>query len=131
MIDRTDLRKIAYARLQDAEALISNHRYDGAVYLCGYAVEIALKARICKTLRWQGFPSTNSEFQNYRSFQTHNLDVLLHLSGIEVRIKNSYFAEWSVIGNWDPDARYKPIGSAVKADTENMVTAARTLVRTL
>ena len=52
MIDRTDLRKIAYARLRDAEALISNHRYDEAVYLCGYAVDITLKAHICKTLRW-------------------------------------------------------------------------------
>jgi len=59
------------------------------------------------------------------------LDVLLHLSGIEDKIKRSHFVEWSVIGKWDPNARYKPIGSATKADAEEMVTSARTLVRKL
>ena len=46
-----ELRKIAKARLKDAEALLAAHRYDGAIYLCGYAVELALKARICQTLK--------------------------------------------------------------------------------
>ena len=110
MVDRADLRKIAHARLRDADALIRNRRYDGAIYLCGYAVEIALKARICKTLRWQEFPSGRA----YGNFRTHDLDVLLHLSGVEERIKGSCFVEWSVVGNWDPGTRYKPIDSANK-----------------
>jgi HEPN domain-containing protein len=46
-----DLRRLAKARLQDAEALFQTRRFDGAVYVVGYSVEIALKARICKTLR--------------------------------------------------------------------------------
>jgi len=83
MITRSDLTKIARARLRDAEVLYRSQRYDGAIYLCGYAVEIALKAKICKTLSWLGYPSTGGEFQNYQSFRTHNLHVLLRLSGVE------------------------------------------------
>jgi hypothetical protein len=33
-------------------------RFDGAFYLSGYAVELALKARICRTLKWRATPST-------------------------------------------------------------------------
>jgi len=76
MLDRSELKKIAQARIEDGEVLLSSHRYDGAVYLCGYAVEIALKERICRTLSWPGYPSTRREFANYQSFRTHNLGVL-------------------------------------------------------
>ncbi|MBI1923693.1 HEPN domain-containing protein, partial [Candidatus Poribacteria bacterium] len=81
MISKDDLRKIARAKLKDAEVLYKNRRYDGAVYLCGYTIETVLKARICRTLKWEGFPSTRSEFQSYQSFRTHDLVVLLTLSG--------------------------------------------------
>jgi HEPN domain-containing protein len=45
MVSRTDLVRRARAHLRDAEILVSEQRYAGAVYLCGYAVEIAMKAR--------------------------------------------------------------------------------------
>ena len=46
MIDRAELRKIARERLKDAEALLKAGRYDGAVYLGGYVVELALKSQL-------------------------------------------------------------------------------------
>ena len=95
MIPIVELDKIAKARLDDAKALMEADRYDGAAYVCGYAVEVALKARICRILSWSGFPNTAGEFQAYRSFQTHDLDVLLHLSGQEVRVKQQHFALWN------------------------------------
>ena len=49
MISIADLRAIAVARLDDAKALSANGRADGAAYVCGYAIELALKARICAT----------------------------------------------------------------------------------
>ena len=58
-----ELREISAARLEDAQALFDAGHYDGVVYLCGYAVELALKARICETLDWDGYPSTNREFR--------------------------------------------------------------------
>lgn len=46
-------RKIAQARLKDAEILLASRRYAGAVYLCGYAIALTLKAWICHTLKYQ------------------------------------------------------------------------------
>jgi len=128
MISKTDLGKISKARLADAEALVAFRRYDGAIYLCGYAVELALKARICRTLKWQGYPSTSSEFRDYQSFRTHDLDVLLHLSGCEAKIKPHFFPEWSIVAQWDPSARYQPVGSATKQDAHAMISASKTLL---
>ena len=90
MIKRIELREIAKARIKDAEVLLMAKRYDGAVYICGYAIELGPKARICRTLKWPCYPSTNKEFADYRRFKTHDLDVLLHLSGIEEKIKNLF-----------------------------------------
>lgn len=131
MIDRNDILNLARERLKDAEVLLESQRYDGAVYLGGYVVELALKARICKTLNWSGFPQTRSEFQNYRSFKTHNLDVLLRLSGAEGVIKGRYFAEWSAVATWDPEARYNPIGSASQADAELLIESAKAILHVL
>lgn len=89
MLTRKQLKDIIQARLDDADALHVSGRYDGAIYLCGYAVELALKCRICITLRWPGFPSSKKEFEKYQSLKTHTLDVLLSLSGYEKRIKNN------------------------------------------
>jgi len=131
MLTEQELSAIARARLQDAEVLFSDGRYDGAEYLCGYAVEIALKARICKTLSWSGYPSTNKEFQNLQSFKTHDLDVLLSLSGVEAKIKTDHLADWSAVEPWDPAARYKPIGTATGQDVGLMIESAKNLLEVL
>jgi hypothetical protein len=127
MLDRFDLTEIARARIEDAQVLLRSNRYDGAVYLCGYAVEIALKVRICRTLDWAGFPDSSKDFKEYQSFKTHSLDVLLHLSGMEKTIKKNFFAEWSVVGTWNPEMRYKPIGSATRESAEHMIEASKRL----
>ncbi len=59
--------------------MFNGKRYDGAVYLSGYAVELTIKARICKTLKWPGFPETNNEWKDLQSSKTHKLEVLLLL----------------------------------------------------
>jgi hypothetical protein len=51
MIPVAELDRLARARLEDAKALLAATRYDGAVYLCGYAVEVALKARTCRAIK--------------------------------------------------------------------------------
>ena len=91
MLTRTQLRRIARARLEDARVLLRGRRYDGAFYLCGYAAELALKARICTVHGWQGFPSTQAEFQGLASFKVHELKTLLHLTDREARIKAFHF----------------------------------------
>ncbi len=125
------LRKTARAHLQDSEILFQNKRYNGSIYLCGYAVEIALKLRMCKTLRWTGFPENNKEFTKFSSFRTHDLDVLLQLSGKEKDIKSSHLADWSVIAKWDPAVRYKSAGGAKKTDAQQMISSSKTIIRVL
>lgn len=131
MILPSDLRDIAQARLDDADALLQAGRFDGSVYVCGYAVEIALKARICDCLKWQGYPGTNAEFKGYISFRTHDLEVLLHLSGAETPIKELFLLEWSIVLKWDPDVRYRAIGSASSQTASAMLAAAHTLLSSL
>jgi len=128
MIFKKELKKLAEARLKDSEILLRNRRYDSATYLCGYALELALKARICRTLKWIGFPSSNREFQNCKSLKTHNLDVLLAFSGLEDKIKNNFFPEWSVVTLWKPEHRYRPLGSENKNTTLNMIDASKKLI---
>lgn len=131
MIPVTELDRIAKARLEDAKALLEAGRYDGATYLCGYAVEVALKARICRTLDWPDFPSTGGEFKNYTSFQTHDLDVLLRLSGQEVRVKQQHFALWNEVARWKAEWRYNVIGTAKASAAEAMIQAAEVLLQVL
>lgn len=131
MIPVSELDAIAAARVEDAKALLAAGRFDGAAYLCGYAVEVALKARICRVLNWPEFPSTGGEFQAYRSFQTHELDVLLRLSGQEARIKQHHFALWNVVAVWKAESRYNIIGTAGQADAEAMIEAAARLLEDL
>jgi|SRR5215831_2883637 len=73
MISVRDFKSVSRGRLKDAQVLQRDGRFDGAFYMSGYAVEIALKARACRTLKWSGFPETTSEFTALQSFKTHNL----------------------------------------------------------
>ncbi|MEA2489899.1 MAG: hypothetical protein QOH21_1691 [Acidobacteriota bacterium] len=131
MILIADLLDIARAKLEDAQVLLRNRRRDGAAYVCGYAVELALKARICRTLNWSGFPETRGEFENFASFKTHKLDVLLRLTGHEDRIKTQHLAQWSQIVDWSPEWRYDPVGQVSRADAILMFTAARRLLEVI
>ena len=106
-------------------------RFDGATYLCGYAVELALKARVCRTLNWTGFTFTRHEFQAYQSFRTHELDVLLRLSGQEARIKQDHFGVWNPVTVWRVETRYSVVGTAQEPDAAAMIAAAEELLAIL
>ncbi len=107
MLAISDLHATAREYLRAAKLLRTKRSYDAAVYLCGYAVEIALKARICRTLNWStGFPQTNSEFQTKGNLKTHNLEVLLDYTGIQDRVRTAFLKDWSVASHWTPEQRY-------------------------
>jgi HEPN domain-containing protein len=106
-------------------------RHDAAAYMCGYCVELALKARVCRTLNWPDFPETRKEFEGYSSFRTHDLGVLLHLSGQEANIKQDAFVNWNAVAQWDPAVRYKAVGSTTQQDAAAMIGAADALLKVL
>jgi HEPN domain-containing protein len=107
-----DLKKLARLRLREAESLFKEGFYDGCVYLCGYVVECALKARICKFLKLSKYPSD----EHGKIFKTHNFGILKLLAGLEGEItitKNkALFDNWSTATSWDPEQRYAPVGTS-------------------
>ncbi len=128
MISAGTLRAIAAGRLDDARQLLQAGRFDGAVYLCGYAVELALKARICDTLAWAGFPETPNEFRPYQSLKTHSLEVLLTFTAQEQNVKTNFVGEWSEVSKWEPESRYKALGTVTQAKAQSMIDSAATLL---
>ena len=73
IMTRKDLRELSRFRLQEAEALYKAHLYDGCIYLAGYAVELALRARICRLLRVKEYPLSGNIG---KAFKVHKLDQL-------------------------------------------------------
>jgi HEPN domain-containing protein len=68
MISVGELDNIAQARIGDAKVLLAAGRFDGATYLCGYAVEVALKARICRVLILAGVPEHERRIPGVQEF---------------------------------------------------------------
>ena len=131
MLSRSELRKLARARLKDAEVLFVRYMHDGAAYLCGYVVELALKARICATLHWTEYPATGGEFKGLGTLKTHDLDILLRLSGRNEMIKGQHLPDWSACAQWNPESRYKPIGTVTRSAASDMIPSAAELLRVL
>jgi hypothetical protein len=131
MLDLADLDKLAQARLEDARVLAAAGRWDGAMYVCGYAAEIALKARICRVLNWTRFPATQKEFAGMGSFRTHDLDILLRLSGQEDRIKQNHFPTWNAVAVWSSESRYQIIGTVSETNASEMIAAVDELLKVL
>lgn len=134
-ITRTDLAETSKAHLRDAKILRDHGSYDGAVYLCGYAVELALKSRICQTLGWPTFPplkgDMDKEAGDFKSLFTHKHDTLLWYSGMVQNIKPKYYAEWSIVSDWKPELRYSPVGSSTDLKANQIIEATETLLGVL
>ena len=144
MIALTTLKYLATQKIKDAEALLTSNRFNGAVYMMGYAIEFSLKRKLSMTLGFNsGFPETNPEMLYYYTSQlivfnsistgitlnqitqirNHKLNELLKFSGAEARIVASYFNEWAIVCNWDPEKRYVRQNWTSKKATEFMNSA--------
>ncbi len=132
MISYQELQKKAKDRLKDANVLKEEGRYDGAAYLCGYAVELALKAIICKDLDLLGIPSTSTEFNRIQKIKTHYLESLLEITPQKIRedIKSNYLSEWStVINNWEPEMKYNPTLKIRKTKAESIINSSKKMLK--
>jgi hypothetical protein len=111
--------------------LLRAKRFDGAYYICGYAVELALKARSCRTLKWPDFPETPQDFKGLQSFKTHDLAMLLTLSGVRATVRSRYIREWSVVLEWRPETRYRIVGQTSPEQAAEMVACSERLLEFL
>ncbi len=136
MISIADLHGTAREYLRATKLLRTRRSYDASVYLCGYAVEIALKARICRTLKWTtGFPDTSAEFRSKGNLKTHDLETLLDYAGLQDRIRSvspdGFLTDWSVVTKWNPEERYNPRGTKTLVDADSMIASTQILLRIL
>lgn len=137
MINPTEIKQLAWQRLEEAKILYSNGMCDGAFYLAGYSVELMLKAKICERL---GIPNLFDESDKNanaiegigeirKAVKTHNLFTLLIFSGLKVKFDNDKATNKSLakansllFSAWDESARYKPCGHFKPADVNNLIT---------
>jgi hypothetical protein len=127
MPTRQELKDLAALRLTEAEALYAAGLYDGVSYLCGYVVELALKARICRLLSAAQYPETGVYKQVYT---THNFDQLLFLAGLSPKMTPAtadpdLFTNWSLATRWGPERRYKPFGTYTQQNALDLLDAPR------
>jgi hypothetical protein len=135
MLTFAQLRAMSDARVQDARALYSAGRYDGAAYIVGYAVEYRLKGRIATSLLSLGqFPRSAPEFDRLSRIKSHRLEELWKLAGRESKIVKGSVVEqaWDQVqSNWSPETRYSPAGTTSGPKAMAIIRAVELLLRVL
>lgn len=113
-IPLSNFEATARRRLEDAMFLVVHDRYDSAVYLGGYALEIALKIVIARDNGFTDVPENSHECKNVsyngKYIFTHNLNALLGKSSIYASMlaNSSYKQDFDfVCFIWSPERRYE------------------------
>jgi HEPN domain-containing protein len=108
--DRRVQLRASSRRLEDAQALLYQKRWSGAMYLGGYAIECSLKSLICyEEGRVNNFKDTRSFKKGLQGSDLHNLIKLLDClnslqRSIELDQTNSYREAWNTITSlWQND----------------------------
>jgi HEPN domain-containing protein len=109
LITRADFRKLTLIRLREATILLDRRQYDGAYYLCGYAVECGLKACISKTMKRFQYPPRPESIRNY---YTHDLKQLLKSADLQTALETEWKIDtqlevnWGITAQWSEQSRY-------------------------
>jgi hypothetical protein len=109
---RREFQRLSLSRLSEAELLLSAGHWNGAYYLAGYVVELALKACIIKMLMMtDAFPPQNFSSGCY----THNLERLLETARLTGELSSTvgmdsvFGLHWSITCRWSEQLRYHEI----------------------
>jgi len=108
-VNRKDLQQLASIRLREAKVLLDNGNYDGAYYLCGYAIECDFKACVAKQTKRHDFPNKKTVNDSY----THDLVQLVKVAGLKTALEqeirsNAIFAvNWGIVKDWTEESRYE------------------------
>ena len=102
------MQLLAEDRILDAQALLDASRWSGAYYLCGYAVECALKACIAKRISQHDFPDKELAVNSF----THNLFRLFDVAELKEDFEKAKAVSpvmeryWQEIKDWSERSRY-------------------------
>jgi hypothetical protein len=131
----SQMRAVAERRFGDASALCAtgnNERANGALYLCGFVVEILLKAQLLRTYeqtakrRGGDVPAAEREIWNL-IWRSHDLGSMLqklpHLHAAlrkasERRENPMYLYLKQVCARWDIQLRYSPLSTTMSEAQE-------------
>lgn len=108
---KLEFQALAVVRLEEAKCLLANGFHSGAYYLCGYAVELALKAIVAKNVRVDHFPPIDA-----KKFYTHDLEALIGNTGLAMPLATERALDpeidgyWDTILIWDESTRYSEWG---------------------
>jgi len=138
------IKELAYERLDEAQILADNEKYDGAFYLAGYSVELMLKAKICENFDIPDLFDEDADINGVKdalkivrnAVKKHDLSVLFIYSGLankfqqakanQSELMHTYGLLISLVQTkefklWSEQARYLPIGSNTKLDVELLI----------
>jgi len=113
MKSQSHIEKLAEQKLASAYCLLDKGQYNDAYYLAGYAVELYLKAMVCKTLRVDDFFNFDKAPKEiYRPYKNHNYKNLVLLSGMQTEFSAAskdanFIKNWTVVNKWTEQSRYK------------------------
>jgi HEPN domain-containing protein len=109
-VNRADFQELAELHLQHARALLDAKLYSGAYYMCGYVVECALKACICKKTDQFDFPLSPEDSKKAWS---HKFKSLISLAEIDAQLDAERKGDkildvyWNLAGEWSEESRYQ------------------------
>lgn len=107
-MNRGDFQELAELHLQHGRALLDAGLYSGAYYICGYVVECALKACICKDTSVFDFKP-----EEVKKARSHEFDDLIALAKLTQGIRAERNADthldvnWKVVEDWSVESRYR------------------------
>jgi len=114
MVTQEYIEWLAEERLREAQCLLESGFYDGAYYLGGYAVELFLKARICKVFNRPDFFMFEAiRPEAYKPFRSHDFKQLLFFSGLSTELNNmletnrQFDKNWTELLKWTEGVRYQ------------------------
>lgn len=119
---RLDIQDLAKLRLEEAEALFAAGKFDGYVYLCGYVVELGLKAVICRILDLAEYPDSKP------AFKVHSFDDLSLLAGLKssiVTLPGPLDLNWLLLTRWNSGFRYAPRNTYNQSNAREWLNALR------
>lgn len=128
MPERSDLQKLSAIRLREAEVLFEAGLYDGCFCLCGYVVELALKACVCKHLGIEDYPEGEPNLKGL--FRTHDFRSLELIAGLRSSISAkrqtsfTFDANWTVATSWKSEDRYL-LNFKTQSEAHDMLEALR------
>lgn len=121
--NRQIFRKLATIRLNEAKILLDNHKYSGAYYLCGYALECGLKACISKKIKRSQFPDLKFVSKSW----VHDLNQLVNQAALsndrenKMKSDKQFKINWGIVKDWDESSRYETINKREATDFYNAV----------